>query len=398
MDYHPRASRSFPLRPVLLAVALTCAAGAQAQTSPYYIGASQGFTHDSNVFRDPSSRSDNVSNTGLLGGIDQPFGRQRLFADASVQLNRYNRHSELNNTSYSLTTGLDWATVERLSGNLNFNSRQNLADLGLAIATPGGAGQKNIERTQQAVASVRWGATSRLGLDGSAEHRRVSFSNDVARAGEYTENVGGAGVRFGSSEQLSFRLGGRVSKADFPHYIDAANPSGTLDKLDRKDVDLSVVWVAGAFTTVNARISSTRENHTVAPDFSGTTGMIGVDYKLTGKTALKASVARDTGSETTFLVAAPGALPFRVDNNRLSTLTALGATYEATSKISVQADYRRTNGTTNGGIDDNTSTLAVGVTYQASRAISLGCNASHEKRENAYNDYTAGCLAKITLR
>ncbi|HJW12796.1 MAG TPA: hypothetical protein VJ598_13455, partial [Albitalea sp.] len=199
---------------MLVAVALAGTGAAHGQTSPYYIGASQGFTHESNAFRNSASLSDNVSSTGLHAGIDQPISRQRIYADALVQANRYNRFKVLNNTSYSLTGGLDWQTIEHLSGNLNFNSRQNLAEIAST------AGQKNVERMQQAMASIRWGATSRLGLDASAEHRRVSFSNNAARAGEYTENVGSAGIRFGSSEQLSFRLGGRVSKADFPHYKD----------------------------------------------------------------------------------------------------------------------------------------------------------------------------------
>src|SRR5450631_4768822 len=57
--------------------------------NPYYVGVSQGFTHDSNVFRIPSGPSDNFSTTSLLGGFDQPISRQRIFGSGSVSLNRY---------------------------------------------------------------------------------------------------------------------------------------------------------------------------------------------------------------------------------------------------------------------------------------------------------------------
>ena len=87
--------------------------------APYYLGVSQGFTHESNVFRSPNGSSDTYSSTSLLGGFDQPIGRQRLFGTASVSANRYFKQSELDNTSYALNAGLDWETINKLSGNVN---------------------------------------------------------------------------------------------------------------------------------------------------------------------------------------------------------------------------------------------------------------------------------------
>ena len=90
----------------------------RATRSPYYIGASQAFTHDSNIFRvadECAETADAVSTTALLAGIDQPFGRQRGFGNAHVRYNKYQDQSQLDNTSYRLAAGLDWETVERLS-------------------------------------------------------------------------------------------------------------------------------------------------------------------------------------------------------------------------------------------------------------------------------------------
>ncbi|MBP8272702.1 MAG: hypothetical protein KAX42_12585, partial [Sphaerotilus sp.] len=116
------------LRPLALTLAgLAClAAGttAHAETSPYYIGASQRFTHNSNVFynTDASARSDTISSTGVRLGLDQPISRQRLSASLSANVNRYSKLDALNNTDYALETRLDWQTVDRLSGNVTLSS------------------------------------------------------------------------------------------------------------------------------------------------------------------------------------------------------------------------------------------------------------------------------------
>ncbi len=50
--------------------------------TPTTSASSQGFTHDSNVYRIPSGPSDNYSSTSVFGGFDQPISRQRVFGRA----------------------------------------------------------------------------------------------------------------------------------------------------------------------------------------------------------------------------------------------------------------------------------------------------------------------------
>src|SRR5207245_3758172 len=82
------------VRPMSLALGLAFTNCAMAEANPYYIGVSQAFTHDSNVFRRPDNGTlpvvaDTVSSTGVLGGIDQPFGRQHFFANGTAAMNRH---------------------------------------------------------------------------------------------------------------------------------------------------------------------------------------------------------------------------------------------------------------------------------------------------------------------
>src|SRR5687768_12256267 len=101
-------------------------AGALAQVSPYYIGGSIAYGHLSNALGQADdaplppgyeSRSDNVTSVGLLGGVDQTIGRQRVFGDLTLRDNRYERNKLLNHRNYSVTAGIDWQTIERISGN-----------------------------------------------------------------------------------------------------------------------------------------------------------------------------------------------------------------------------------------------------------------------------------------
>src|SRR5438552_933532 len=118
-----KPSPALPLLPLVACLGLIAPTGARADPNPYYIGASQAFTHDSNVLRLPegSEQSDSFSTTTLLGGFDQPISRQRLYANGTLNYNRYKNRTDLNNTGYGLNAGWDWATIGHLSGTLSAN-------------------------------------------------------------------------------------------------------------------------------------------------------------------------------------------------------------------------------------------------------------------------------------
>lgn len=77
-----------PRRRILLAALSTAAAlsqPAQAQTddsAPFYVGASLGVSHVSNIYRlSDATNSDTVVSAGVLGGLDHRLGRQHLKLD-----------------------------------------------------------------------------------------------------------------------------------------------------------------------------------------------------------------------------------------------------------------------------------------------------------------------------
>ena len=405
------ACRVHRLRPVVLALAM-CGGAAWAETSPWYIGASQGFTHQSNVFGSVNNpQSDTISSTGVLGGLDLQLGRQHLFADGNAQTNRHQNFSELNNVSYGFTGGLDWQTIERLSGNLHYSANQSLvnyADVQFPAST------KDVQKTQAAIAAVRYGITPELGLEGSAAHRTVDFSASEDTRG-FSQNTASLGLRWGGTGLLTLGAALRLTKNDFPSALVFAPvvqppPLPVLpgvyepDKADRKDVDLTGTWTPSGLSKLSGRISVTRETHSNPriPNLSAVTGSVAWDYRPTGKLALNATITRDTGSETAFAAAAANFVPLRADNNRVNTVLEVKAKYEATAKILVGANLRHIDGSIVDSLgqsnSSSTNSLALDANYSITRSIDLSCSIGYEARSHAYHANTVGCAGRVTLR
>ena len=423
MPHRLRPSPLSSLRPVCLAVALAGVSGAcAAEESPYYIGASQTFTRDSNVFRQSEGGlvvHDYYSSTGLLGGIDKLFGRQRVYLNGTAQANRYHNERQLNNTSYSLSTGLDWETVERLSGTLRYDDSQSLANYG-ATDLPGIITVKDIQTVRQASATARYGVGARVGVDGSVAHRSIAFSASLDPRG-YTENVGSLGVTWGTTGVLTLGTAYRATKSDSPSALIVPKililpiplppavpafipPVYGPDKVDRRDIDFTANWVATGLSTINARLSATHQTHSDnrLPNFSGLTGAVIWDYKPTGKLTFKTSLTRDTGTETAFTSGyALNVLPTEVQSNRINTIIGVDAAWEATAKIRVIGGLRHSNSKQaagGGSSSDSANQYSLGVNYLPTRTISLGCNLAHETHSGVYTDNTASCTGQITFR
>ena len=387
-----------------LALGSTAWAFAEEERTPYYIGLTQSFTHDSNVFRTANNPiADTTSGTGIVAGIDQQISRQRLYADGTVQVNRHRNVDQLDNTSYSLNAGLDWSTVEFLSGTLRYTTARNQANFGL-VGVPAATGN-NLETTQQFLASARYGLTSDLAFDVSAEHRSLKYSDEASANRNYTQNIGGAGLRWGKPGILTFGVGGRLTKGTTPDY-QPTDPKE--DKLTRKDLDFTAEWVPTGFSTLRARISVTRETHTIATasDVDGQTGSLEWAYKPTAKLSFNTTLSRDTGTETTFSIpSAEGEAVKRVDDNRITNTARLGIKYEVTSKImtGVNARYSKGSGGSTTG-DDKVNTYGLMASYEATRNFNLGCNYSHESRSangfglESYSVNLVGCTAQLLLK
>ncbi|NCT83638.1 MAG: outer membrane beta-barrel protein [Comamonadaceae bacterium] len=377
------------------------AAPARAQTddaAPFYAGASLGVAHVSNLFRQAGTQnSDTVVSAGLLAGLDQRLGRQRLTLDGLLQDNRYASNKDLNNQSYRLRSALDWQTVGRLSGTLSATSSRALADFNIG----GGVDpifRKNTERNDEYAALLRLGVLTRYSLEAGWTRKQRDFSAAEYDRFVYSQDTGQLGVYATPGGNLRLGLVGRHTRGQYPRYPTGLvlNPD-TLqfevrsepDDYTRNDLDLTAYWATGN-SSLNTRLSRSRVRHSLASlrDFSGTTGAIGWNWRPTGKLQLGLQYARDTGQESSSLA---------TDVNRLYTSWRLTGSYALTAKLSLNASASR-NRSHRAGIAglpladsfDNDQAYGLGLIWTLSRGLSLSCQYNHASRDSSVPQYVYG--------
>jgi hypothetical protein len=388
---------------------------ALAESNPYYIGVSQSFTRNSNVFKVSGANnptSDTISGTSLYGGFDQALGRQRVYGNASVTANRYSKLDRLNYLGNNLNAGIDWSTIERLSGNLRFSRAEGQGDYSrpdAALTT-----EKYLQTTRSMGASISYALSSKVALNAGIEHRNIDVSNAAFASSEVSSDVASVGASYGSGGLLRFGTGLRFTRDNYPNF-QRTGPNAFIERtVRRRDLDLTAVWTPTELTAVDARISFGSDRTTQTEDSSGArvTGWLGARYSATGKLKLNASISRDTGSNTTFQAlqnpVAGGPSGFFVDSNQLSISTNLGASYALTSKVSMTAAYSRSDGTyrnANGSTSDNiTNAWSLGGSFAAARNLTLGCGAGRDTRSDGsggvsgYTSNSVSCTVSYQLR
>jgi hypothetical protein len=392
----------------LATLTAACVSCVMAQTNPYYVGVSQVFTRDSNLFRVADSQVksvDLISTTSLLAGINQPIGRQRLFADANVRYNRFRDNDRLDYTGYGLNVGMDWATIERLSGSLAYSLNQTLASFsedGVAAVTT----TANRERSQQFLARGQLGLDGPLSLEAMFTHRRLDYSAASFAVNEFSQNMVSVGALYRPSGMLTLGTALRGTRGRYPFAIGTPG-AFQADEYNRNDLDLTAVWTPTGQSTVAARLSFGKEDHDLvkARDFSGATGTVTWQYKPTGKLTFTTDLIRETGAEASFNgVSFANANPIG-NNSQQSSAMQVRAVWEATAKIQVNAGARYTerdlvNGLISGGTD-KTAQANLGAQYTPTRTWLLGCNLAREKRGGAtpapYNANIVGCSAQFRV-
>lgn len=393
-----------PLLALCAGATAVTAARAQDAPSPYYIGAATSYTRDDNIFRvgdNTPKESDSITAVTLLGGFDQPIGRQRIFAQGSVSRNEFADTSTLNNTSYSLSTGLDWETIERFAGDLRASANQNLArfnpDDGPSTT------ELNVQRLEQLSATVRMGLVTQLSAYAGVSRRTLRFTASEFDFREFDQDGVNTGLRYRFSGLLTVGVGLRHSESVYPLYTETDS-----DRVKRDNLDLSATWVPTGASTVEGRLSLSENKHSnaIEKDFSGVTGLVTWNWRPTGKLTLVSAISHDTGEDTTFLTIGNETIR-AADSSRYTTAIRSRLNYAATAKIGVTAglvyaDRSLANSAGARG-EDETTELSLGVRWSPFRTLTLACDATEEKRSSSggmstpYSFGTLGCSAQAML-
>lgn len=400
------------------------ATAAGAETSPYYIGASYTVSHDSNLLRLANeaetppeyTRADTVSTTALLAGLDQRIGRQRVYGNLSLRNNRYGHNDIFNNNSYVAAVGLDWQTVERISGNLSANASRSLqsfsADL-FALERP-----KNLESSQGFNAGLSVGLVTQYSLELNGGHRQVhnSLQDRAVQSREFSQDNASLGLRWRPSAVSSLGVTFGATRGRYPKF--ALTDSGEFqpDRFKRHGVALVFSYVPSGASSLEGRIGSDKTSYDLNQqrDFSGYTGSLTWLWQATGHIRINTSLGRDTGQDS-YAARSPLNNATTADYSRVSTGIRTEANYEFSGKLAfvAAASYGKRELVRtiddpfipqNAEGSDRTTLLSLGARWAPSRTSSIGCDVGREKRAgngqltSSMKSSTYGCFGQITLQ
>jgi hypothetical protein len=384
---------------------------------PWYLGASLGRTHDSNVFRLPDTlgpRGDSYTTAGILAGLDKPIGRQRLYADVTLRRQQFDELSELDNNGYGLNTGLDWETVEQFSGQLKFGADKSLASYGSPFATTA-LRERNILKERSFDFTVQHGTVAnRLQPFAAYSNRHTDYSASAFQFRDNNRHALRAGVRWRPSDRLMMGMALVEARGKYPNSF---LPDGTIgtDKYKSHGIELLGDWTLSGASSLNGRIGYEQRKYTEQsrPDFNGLNGLLRWRWQPTGKLMLTTSLVRDADDTERFLPATGTDLT--AAGSRVTNSLILEGTWNATAKVSLNATYRYsdrklvTPGAVPGvGLDrtgsDKTRYAGLGVNWAATNNLSVGCNVSRQSRSTdtdlsyPFKANTVGCQVQALLR
>ncbi|MCB2022435.1 MAG: hypothetical protein KDG44_16685, partial [Burkholderiaceae bacterium] len=385
--------------------------------SPYYIGVNQSFGYNSNLYSSETDElASGLSTTSIVGGFDQPVGRQRFYGNGNFGYNYFfNEEARgLNSNSYGLNLGWDWQTIERLSGTARLTANQGLVYYNVA-GTPN-IRQKNIQNLSQAELTGRYGISPDVGLNLGYVYRRVNFSAPEYAYEEYNQNGVNIGLSYGSNSIWNFGAGFRFTRTDYPFYPHRFPSRELGDQGDGKNFDLTAKWIPNGLSTVDVRLSYSDIVYEVntSRDFNGFNGAINWNWRPTGKIQSQLSFVGSPGYASTFY-GFEGA-PVQVDNSKFARTLRWSGTYLATAKTTFTASIGLTKdfltqtilGFTEDGYDLVT-VGTIGASYTPTRNSQLSCNFSYSDRsvsDNAerfrmsypYNVSSVTCSGQIVFQ
>jgi hypothetical protein len=414
--------------PKLACVALLLQGGvALAESSPWYVAASQSYSYESNLLRLATgqetplgySRNDDVWSTALLAGLDQPIGRQRIFGNLTLRKNRYSGNPQLNNTSYNASAGIDWSTIERISGSLSASANRALQTFSPDLFTSDRL--NNLESTETLNGSIAVGLVTQYSVVLNAGHRQVrnSLSDPGIRSREYYQDNAELSLRWAPSSNALFGIGVGVTRGSNPKFAIRADGEYQADRFKRNDLVLTAALRPSGASTVDIRLANgeTRYDLNRQRDFSGVTGSLGWNWQATGKLRLNTQLSRETGQDSYATRTLLTNQPTSADFSRVNDQLRVQAYYDLSAKIGVNAgasyghrDVVRTINDPlippNASGEDRTRTLAVGARWSPRRYSMLGCDVSMEKRKGSGDAQLASdmqakalsCFGQLTLQ
>ena len=270
-------------RPALQAAGLIClclaARGAHAEPTAFRLGAGVAYDSDDNVFRAPAGQevADRYTTLSVFGGVDEIEARQRVQGKLKVSRILFQDRQDLDHTGGDGLLRWTGESAGPLSWDLGYVGRRGLT----SYATVVDPQQRvpNVETSQQASAGFQLGMQAQWVAGLNLSHRRIDETAAEFKTDELRLNSAGVNVLWNPLGPLSVSVGPRFSHGRYPLAREVGVGVFQADEFDRGDLDVGIKWVPSGASTLNARLSLTRQTFDVFDDrdFEGATGLDLVD-------------------------------------------------------------------------------------------------------------------------
>jgi exopolysaccharide biosynthesis operon protein EpsL len=343
--------------------------------TPYVRGL---YGYDSNLFRLQNDQAANAvlgttdtseSFYTLAAGMDMNLrvSRQVIRAHAEYNQTWFNQYKLLDYDGRDAYLKWDWLVGNVATGDVGIAETRTQASY-TNVKKP----VSNLIRTRQRFFHAAVKLDNPWLVKFGAESVDTDNNASVQQALDATVDSVNAGVQYTTSKGSTVELISRRSDGQYPNRQLVGLVPIDNDYL-QWDHGVAVAWAPSGKTQVSGRLNYTQRDYTEVPqrDFSGLTGLLAMDWMVTGKTTLRASLHRDIG-----------ALENDTASYTLNQGIAFGADWKPTAKLLFNAQLRHDDISYAGdpgfvlstapAREDRLTTVQAGVEYSVLRNTMLG--------------------------
>lgn len=300
---------------------------------PVRFSVSGGYYYDDNVFRlsdgaplpaGVTEKSDNIYRLGVGMRADLPISRQRLLIDARIDNYTFDRYSELDHVDYLAGVAWRWVAGQRLSGDVGYNRRRYLGDLG-EIQAP----VRDLITQDRAFARAGFRVTPRWRVRGGLEWVKYDHGDASRSTLDLETNSYTIGLDYVTPANNSVGAQFRYIQGDYPNRQTFGGVP-VVNDFDEYETSAVLHWILTGKSVFDARLGYTKREHDQVPerDFDGFTGRLTLSWEAGAKTLIAGSAWREIRS-----VEELGTLEQAAASYVLSTGASIGPSWAPTSKL-----------------------------------------------------------------
>lgn len=350
-------------------------------------------SHDSNLFRQPSSAqltSDTITTAYVGLRLDKQVSLQRFQLDVTETMNNYAKTSYLNFNALDYRGAWLWQLGSRVSGTLSADRRESLVPFE-DILNPGNFTRNiRIIETQTFSMDVRalgdWHLLMGVNQSTQTSELAVEIQPDYKAVGHE------AGIKYAAPTGSSVTALLRSTTGD---YINQSSSPvlGTGYQQDESEIKFS--WMASGKSTLNGRLTWLDRTQDGAPqrDFSGVAGEVHYAWAVTEQLVLNFKAKRDL-------------VPFQDTSGSyiVDDSISIDPTWKVTDKTTVHLLALHGNSSFEGFANipapqrtDKLNLLELGARWAAANRLVLGASLLMQSRDSTIAAYAfKNYIARVT--